>query len=120
MISKLHCSTVKNKVTEDQQNSYPFFNLRLSGSCLRLLLLLLPVTSILPSTLPSDVFQKAVPAQYVKNPANLPSFYNTQDISLLPDSMQYYITQISVSQTGFRGTPRFRQGVSGVPRDENA
>ena len=25
-----------------------------------------------------------------------------------------------LSQTGFRGTSRFRKGVSGVPRDENA
>jgi len=66
------------------------------------------------------VFQKAVPTQYVTNPVSLPPFHYTQDISLLPNSMQYFITHISVSQTGFRGTLRFRQGVSGVPRDENA
>jgi len=50
-----------------------------------------------------------------------PSFlYYTQDISFLTDFMQYFTTHTSVSQTGFCGTPRFRQGVSGVPRDENA
>jgi len=50
----------------------------------------------------------------VFNPVSLPSFYYTQNISVLPDSMQYCITHFSVSQT------EFRKGVSVFPRDGNA
>ena len=46
--------------------------------------------SIFSSTLPSMVFQKAIPSQYWTNPVCIPSFYGTWDISVFLDSRKHF------------------------------
>ena len=77
---------------------YSLVSLKSFSSCFRLLPRL-PVTSILPSIFPCNVYQKAVSTPYVASSITIPSIYFMQDIFFLHGCTQYLFVFLAIGST---------------------